>query len=170
MNDADDNDLGRRLQSVDRPLPFDADAFTKRVIAERARRRKRRVTARCAVAVALAAGGLALYSSRPFEPPLAVSHGSHVTADTAPHVTAAAAQERIDELDALLRRFEQQRVEWERLEQLADRLSRAEAALAAARREQHERQLAYFRAELSADVEVPDLTRLYVDPPDDAPL
>lgn len=169
MNDADDNDLGPRLRAIDRPRPFDADAFAERVIAEGSRRRKRRVAASCVAALTLAASGLVWHSSHPVEPQRMMTENA-IPVEAVPNARDTAAQRHIDELDALLRHIERQQHEWERLDRLAEQLARTEAALAAARREQQERQLALFRAELSAHVEVPDLTRLYVDPPDDAPL
>lgn len=160
MSDPAEKELGRRLRSIDHPLPFDAEAFTRRVVAERSRRKKRRATARCVVVVlSVTTIGLAWhYRHRTEIQPIAGDQ--NIPDEDGLPVTVTVSPQRIEEIDALLARLDDRQ---QHLDMLADQVAESKAALAAAQEEQQEQMLAFLRAELSDRIEVEDLTRLYVE-------
>ncbi len=161
----DEVELADRLRAIDRQLPFDADAFAARVIAEGARRHRRRYASGICVIAALFASGLAWQVHRNTEP-------QAVVRDDAPDSgmlarDRASTNERTDEVThstSVDLNWQQQQ-----LDVLLSRIEKTRATMAAAQTERHRQMLAVHRAKASVDIEVPDIHALYFGTPDDSP-
>jgi hypothetical protein len=153
----DEAELVQQLRALDRQVPFDADVFAARVAAKRSRRRNRPFVSGGCIIAAMLLVGLVWQVFHDTEPRVVVNEeiqggGTSSTDDVSP-------KEQTDEITrSMLANFDQQ----QQMDSLLGRIENAKATMAASRTERHHQLLAVYRAELSGDIEVPDLSQLYV--------
>lgn len=154
----DEAELVQRLRSIEPQLPFDADAFAERVVAERSRRRNRRLVSACSVMAATLLVGLLWQASRDTAPQRVASE-SIAEGDTLSTEYVSLTEHTDKNIHSVLAELNQQR---EQLESLLNRIESAKATMAAIRKERHHHMLAVYRAELSESILVPDLGQFYI--------
>ncbi|MCA9027097.1 MAG: hypothetical protein KDA86_17950 [Planctomycetaceae bacterium] len=161
MIDRFDDELVRRLRDVGNKPEFDSQAFAARVVATRRRRRRQRVVAGGGIAMVLVIIGLMVQVRQLPEKSLLVvsdtpeakGHETPVTSPDAPLLE----QDLTIMVDDSLDQFTD---DWLELQRLIDQ---TEERLAEVEKLRQERQLAFFRAEASKHIEIPDLSRFYRD-------
>lgn len=160
----DDDELVRRLTSVDCPATFDAREFSDRVISARRRRQRLRFVAVSSLAVFLILVGVVRQLRTSTEPVeitaeqnLGDGRGFLGAVDEIEIPSPGMPSSRT--LDAQLAEFDKRLEQAEELSALLERIERARVTLSEMQGEHDGQTLAMFRADLSDRIVVPDLRR-----------